>query len=300
MIRSHPALLVTVLALTTAARADEGRLPIHASATLTQPGYYLVTRDFTGFLAVQASGVTVDLGGRTVTVPSGNTGIAVSSAVARVTIRNGTLLGGTAGITFDPVANTAASIVIEDVTVNGPSSHGAYIQGGLARVRISRSVFAGTGGKGIFVGCSDTPCSTVLEDNVVRGAATEGVQIVNAALRMTGCTVGPAGASAVTVIGSQGALVEGCKVFGSPLGFLVDSGSSGAVVRGNVATGITGAGFWFQGARHSVVGNQSEGNGGCGITFTASSSSSYRENTLRGNTGGSVCGAATDAGGNVL
>ena len=56
--------------------------------------------------------------------------------------------------------------------------------------------------------------------------------------------------------------------------------------------------------RNLIEGNQIEGNAGCGIRFDATASSNvYRNNMLRGNTGGAVCNAGvgnTDAGGNVL
>src|SRR5262245_38866908 len=61
--------LCAAAALADAALADEGRIPIHAASVITQPGVYLVTRDFSAPqpLTIQASDVTVDLGGHTVT-----------------------------------------------------------------------------------------------------------------------------------------------------------------------------------------------------------------------------------------
>lgn len=50
---------------------------------------------------------------------------------------------------------------------------------------------------------------------------------------------------------------------------------------------------------HSLVeDNLVEGRGGCGLSFQGTGIA-YRGNMLRNNTGGAVCGSATDAGGNI-
>ena len=58
------------------------------------------------------------------------------------------------------------------------------------------------------------------------------------------------------------------------------------------------------GANALVEGNQVQGNAGCGIVFASDASgAAYRNNMLRGNTGGAVCNSGTgttDAGGNIL
>lgn len=79
-------------------------------------------------------------------------------------------------------------------------------------------------------------------------------------------------------------------------------------MRDGVAVGIdAGRGIYVSGIvsseRTLLEGNQVEGNAGCGIQFdTTASGSAYRNNMLRGNTGGAICDAGsgnTNAGGNI-
>jgi len=70
-----------------------------------------------------------------------------------------------------------------------------------------------------------------------------------------------------------------------------DNGSHGLTI------GIAAAG-----SRNHLEGNQTQGNAGCGINFSNTNSHLYRNNILRTNTGGCVCGAGApiiDAGGNI-
>ena len=61
-----------------------------------------------------------------------------------------------------------------------------------------------------------------------------------------------------------------------------------------------GAGLGVSGSRNLIEGNQVKDNAACGISFgPPGTENAYRNNMLRGNAGGAVCGAATDAGGNI-
>src|SRR5438034_320997 len=50
--------------------ADEGRIPVFAPTVITQPGYYVLTRDISvsggHVITIQANNVTLDLNGRTI------------------------------------------------------------------------------------------------------------------------------------------------------------------------------------------------------------------------------------------
>ena len=69
------------------------------------------------------------------------------------------------------------------------------------------------------------------------------------------------------------------------------------VLKGNRSDGLSvGGGI---GLDNLIEGNQIDSNTGCGIRFSGADNA-YRDNMLRGNAGGAVCGIATDAGGNIL
>ena len=83
-------------------------------------------------------------------------------------------------------------------------------------------------------------------------------------------------------------------------GILVEN--NGTVVTGNNVEGCASSGVYvFSTANRILVDrNVLELNSGCGLFF-GSSGNAYRDNMLRGNTGGAVCGNAnTDAGGNII
>jgi len=92
---------------------------------------------------------------------------------------------------------------------------------------------------------------------------------------------------------------------------IVASNLDGARIAGNVVHrgvttgGATGDGIYLSSLTQALIeDNQIQGNAGCGIVFTATASgNAYRNNMLRGNTGGAVCNSGagtTDAGGNIL
>src|SRR5882672_8519699 len=117
-----------------AALADEGRIPIFAPTTITDPGHYVVTRDFTApgvAITITANNVTLDLNGHTITGPggcgSGTDNIAIDNATATdgLVIRNGRLLNGCSGIFANGL--NRMRIRIEDLEIAGSSDSGILI-----------------------------------------------------------------------------------------------------------------------------------------------------------------------------
>lgn len=298
--RATIALMITLLA-PLAVRADEGRIPIHASTSITQPGTYVVTRDFTGTIAVLTSGVTLDLGGHTITGPAGQAVVGIASAATRIGIRNGTLLNGGIGIYQTPSSGTVLSI--EDVAVNGPTTAGIYVAGAISRVVIARSRVTSTESGIVVAGTAGSVSVAEIDDAVVQNVTADAIQITGVSARVRGCVVRSFGTpwSGIAIGNSSGALVTDNQVVGPGYkGIFLASTSAGALVRGNVVTGAGEHGIVAQGSRHVIERNQVEGSVGCGLSFASGTGSAYRENMLRGNTGGTACGPATDAGGNIL
>lgn len=294
-------LAVTMLALSLSARADEGRIPIHGSIVITQPGHYLLTRNVAGQIAVQTSGVVIDLGGHTLTVPAGQPGIGANVFATRLTVVNGRIQGGAMGIYVYSGAGTA--LTIEDVDVSGVTDSGVHVLGDASRVRIARSRVA-SAGSGIVVSLTGTNAPIVeVEEVAVQNVGADGIQLSGGTARVSRCTVRQFGTNwtGISLQNGKGAVIEDNQVSGpGTTGIALAAATSGAIVRGNNVSGAAQHGILVGGSRHVVEGNQLEGSGGCGIFINASATSAYRDNMLRGNAGGAVCGTATDGGGNIL
>lgn len=128
-----PAVLLLAIAVTPG-RADEGRIPVFSQTTITAPGHYIVTRDFSyasgSGVEIQANNVTLDLNGHTITGPAcGTTEAAIeidtNSATQGIVIRNGRLLSGCFGILS---GNTnRLSVHVEGVEVGGTTGPAVVI-----------------------------------------------------------------------------------------------------------------------------------------------------------------------------
>ena len=86
--------------------ADEGRIPISTPTTITKSGHYIVTRDLFingpgSILAIGNNHVTIDLNGFSLQSLNGTDPVIRSlGGFGSLTIRNGTVEGGSAGILF--------------------------------------------------------------------------------------------------------------------------------------------------------------------------------------------------------
>src|SRR5262245_66107010 len=98
-------LLVFLAAASPSIRADEGRIPIFQPTTITSTGSYVVTRDITvasgNVITIQASYVTLDLNGKTLTIQSTvpeDTVIGIGPGASNLRVRNGRAVGGWRGV----------------------------------------------------------------------------------------------------------------------------------------------------------------------------------------------------------
>ena len=127
------AVLVLIGVVALPAIAGEGRTPIYQYPTvINTPGKYIVTRNIDGMggpaavIDVQAANVDIDLNGFTLTNWGGTQPIIRSWGGVPLTIRNGTLVGGSEGIFVQSGADDFPmyKVVIEDVNVMNPEGYG--------------------------------------------------------------------------------------------------------------------------------------------------------------------------------
>jgi len=314
--------MITLTALVqTALLADAGRIPIYQPTTITQPGYYSLTRDISSsaspVISIQADNVTLDLNGYSVSNSSASaTLIRIVPPSTNVRIRNGWLSGGSLGIGYQD--NSALTrVLIESVDILNsifgiqinPAEH--------VEVLSSRIIAApGSNGNGIvvqgfFSGGTFQPWTGRFSDNTIVGVGGRGMDLdglsggaVRRNIVRNYGALAPGGGEGIFIFPGGGNFVEENEISNGNAGIFI--GSDGNVVAGNIVKNIFGTtpapkpGIGVSGARNLIERNQLEGNVGCGINFPFALGNAYRNNMLRGNTGGAVCGAAnTDAGGNL-
>ena len=326
------------------ALADEGRVPIFQVTSISQPGTYVLTRNIGAMvgsaITIQASNVTLDLNGMTVTTSDAFAPIIqIGDNFEGIHIRDGRLGGGSYVIFYGTGGGESPSTIwIENVEISQTGFEGVYLTnlrqfemtacklhnlggngvllvtgGGAFAGRIVGNQFTVMRG-GIIVGSSN---NLLIQDNVMSGLSSYGINLGSSrASIVRGNTLiaasGNGGGGIVTGSGGNLLIVDNFLdgfTDGVSLGGGAGSRVSGNVIRNmwlinptaghGIGVGGTGGAL-----RNLIEGNQIEGNAGCGIRFDATASSNvYRNNMLRGNTGGAVCNAGvgnTDAGGNVL
>lgn len=329
--RLAPMALIALLAPSSPAPADEGRIPIHlAPVTILTPGEYFLTRDVAGTspIVIAANDVTLDLNQHLVTGNPGSPVITVGSTNGNVTIRNGTVEGGSNGIIYSNVTNgRSIRMRVEGVTVRNSTLVGIGVVNtgtptAAEYLEIRRCVVNNAGNVGIYVNTSSQLLAPVVADNVVAGTGQHGIQLYSEGGIVARNSVASFGgtASSLGIWVRHGTLVQDNVVTrGGPDDYGIQSGGGGQVVGNTVygcgATAITawngdvvsgnvvndngGDGIHAQGDNVLVDRNQCRGNGQCGIRFSTTTHA-YRDNMLRGNSGGATCGSiATNAGGNI-
>ena len=318
--------------------ADEGRTPIFKPTIITRPGDYVLTRDVVAAgdvaISIQASGVTLDLHGHTISDPSTSFAlVGLGQGATDVTIRNGRLVGGTYGVLYGS-GSPRVRVRLERLRLVGPLSTGIFISGAEEVEVLSCDITGGPSQPfGIYVVGVIGPFGGRFVDNSIE---TQG----NDALYLDGFLGGEIRGNRITSatkpgaygINLQGApntphggnLIEGNTVIlGAANGiFLCGDCDSNVIIRnvvgGNGGTGIVAqsggnriaenvlagngsVGIGISGSRNLVEGNIVKDNFSCGVSFVGlGTENAYRNNLLRGNTGGAICGTATDAGGNIL
>ena len=319
-LKNTMAVLVVLSAIAAApAWAAEGRTPVWEPVTIVNSGTYIVTRDIIVpagvVINILSDNVDIDLNGFRLETAGANPVIAGGGE--NITIRNGIVFGGAAGISLSPARN----VTIEDV--KSTKSAGAGIElfdaTGFA---LRRNQIIDCTTIGIAVGAPPlTETSGILEDNqVIR--CQEGINIDNASstilkLNRVEETTGSFGIRIGNSFGvlldrntvqdalAQGIWVEGsfaCKLHNN---LVLRSGGPGielvatvdSLLLDNVVSQSGLDGVVIGGERNHIERNVMNFNGaggaGWGLLIVAPDNV-YRGNTARGNAGPppAACGGA--------
>jgi parallel beta-helix repeat protein len=228
--------------------ADEGRIPVWEPGTIDAPGHYILTRDIaasgTEAIVIQADGVTLDLGGRTISLSDSSLyGIRVdlsdvANANLGIAIRNGRIKGGGTGIY---VPSILPSLHVEGIEIAGSSSHGIHvilddpakgIIGDVPIIGVDKSLIHGIGGDGVkLADPRPSPlCSLTIAGNQFMELDGNGIEL-------EGCADGVVKDNKIMEFGLAGSAAAGIRVTGV--------GSARLVVGSNVISngGTEAAGF---------------------------------------------------------
>jgi parallel beta-helix repeat protein len=319
--------LATLSQTTPLSSAAEGRTPIFAPTTISADGKYIVTRNIgpapTALITVLSTNVDIDLNGFVLDngpTPQPVISISLAGGVEQITIRNGSLKGGSAGIDASVPATKA---VIEDVKIQGPSGIGIHLLD-VSSLAIRRNLVTSSGGVGIVVDGAGTAHSGTIEGNVVRDAAG-GILVFNGSSvavlhnRIDGGT-----GNGIDLVGGDGCLLSentiervngmginlvnsiGNKLYDNVVrearshAIHLDPASNDNLVVMNSATnngfGLPGGhGLFVEGKQNFIDRNILNSNSGFGLRLAAgSASNTFGRNMARGNAGGGggPCAAA--------
>lgn len=319
--------------------ADEGRIPIYRPTTITQAGHYVVTRDFAipsgDGVVVQANNVTLDLNGHTLS--GGRYPVYIVEAT-EVTVKNGRIVGGNIGVVYSAPSGLRARVRVEDVELVSQTNQGISMSP-VEHVEIVSCRIIGPEGVGMVIQGLTGPVGGQVVGNRVHNPGAGGIHIFRAVgmeIRgnvITNPSLALAGYAGLLLGGGDvpnqlgGNLIIGNTVRGEARtiqssGIVIQTNYANNLILNNVVTGTSATGigvlsdgnrlagnvcggnafdgFDIIGDRNLVEQNEAHGNTLCGIRFSSTApNGAFRDNMLRGNAGGAVCGPATSAGGNI-
>lgn len=326
MIRSLRILCVLIFAglLALPAWGAEGRTPVWVPGTiLGTDGAYIVTRDIIGggpvpIIDIAAPRVTLDLNGFTLDNTGGATAaIIISGPVVEVTVRNGTIIGGTESI-FRIPGPPGNSVRIENILSIGAAADAIRLED-TRNVEIWRNTVVDAFGNAIAVTGGATFKTGHIEENTVNRTVTgDGIFVERSSAVSirhnrvevpTGSGIHVADAIACLIGENQVSDADGqgiwlefaraCKVYnnvvnrGETNGIWVDPGSEDNFLLDNVVResglggapfppGIGGFGILIDGGRNHIERNTINFNDGCGL-FIGGFDNTYGRNMARGN-----------------
>lgn len=285
--------------------ADEGRIPIYQQTTITQPGYYMLTRDVTAStghaITVQANNVILDLNGRTIqaTGPGGNYAVYILDGYTNTTIKNGRVVAVGSVIYSDPA--TPITALVDGVQVESAGNN-AIVFRNTTQVDVRNCIVTATGGTAILVMnlSGATTLARIVNNKVTSsGSGGAGIQVENpfgGEIRSNVIRINGTSGNGITLSNGSsttlGAVViEGNDIAGGTAGVQLAAGVSGNLVRSNVMRGGTtngildaagsddnlilqnqiskygSHGIWVQGSRSLIEGNVSNSNGTSGVVY---------------------------------
>ncbi|HPR65390.1 MAG TPA: right-handed parallel beta-helix repeat-containing protein [Thermoanaerobaculia bacterium] len=180
--QNHGIFLMVMLLFAGSMFADEGRIPLYQSGTISASGSYVVTRDITSsgtVFWISADNVTLDLNGFTLTNSTTSNGVvSISSGKKNIRIEDGTLVGGASGIYHLAFDTDFCSITVDNLDI-ATTETGISVQNleriNIYRTRIRPVTAANLTGYGISLLCPECDFVANIEDNSVRNAGLSGI-----------------------------------------------------------------------------------------------------------------------------
>jgi parallel beta-helix repeat protein/putative cofactor-binding repeat protein len=160
--------------------AAPGSIPISQPIIITDPGHYVVTRDFEVAAGVaidiQSDHVDVDLNGHTITSTSLVDAVISVDDVNFVRIGNGMVIGGLYGV--ESASTAGITLMIERVAVSGTGSDGMHLAG-ILHAAVNSCVITQAGNSGLYVAPppAGEPVSGHLVDNSIIEASNRGIYL---------------------------------------------------------------------------------------------------------------------------
>ncbi len=294
--------------------AGEGRNPVWQPLTIGpgQEGKYILTRDVLAPIGGPAIDIlpgttTVDIDLNGFMIHGSDQPIIRSSGVDVLTIRNGTLAGGTLEAVH---AVQGQKVVIEDVKAYGQGAAGFYLSE-IAVVALRRNVVSNEGGDGIYVDNTPSmmPVEGTIADNQIKdcfGGITvllgNSVAIQNNriatttagdGIRANDCTACLVSENTVMGTVGMGIVFESARasrvldnlVFNAQVeGIALLSTSQDMLVLNNVSSGNTGNGIYCDGLRNHIDRNLLTRNGMAGLFLSNfATDNTFGRNTVRAN-----------------
>jgi parallel beta-helix repeat protein len=230
--------------------------------TISAPGEYLVTADCTvpsagTGITISASNVHLNLGGHTLTQPSGGLGIGiVVTGASNVHINNGTVQGLLGGI----VLSGASGNLLNGLTVSN-NLIGIELDGSGNSIT-GNSITGSSAGILVGSGSGNTIQSNTATSNFF----------------------------GILVVGGTGNTVQGNNTSSNSVGIVLGQSGSGNLVSGNVSDnnvipgGLGGLGIDVYSTSNVIRGNEANGNGSTGIIARAGATgNTFQLNTALGN-----------------
>lgn len=300
------ALAVTV---TATALAGEGRRPVFTKSTVLNQGHVILTRNISGsgpVIEVGADDVTIDLNNFVVEETGGGPAIFLDG-FNNVTIRNGTVLGGSEGINI----RNARNVRLENLEVIGATGAGILLFG-TSDFEIRGSTITNTGGQGILIDAAASPLpvqgtiaqnildatslssievlggvNVTVVDNRVLNSNADGIRLIDCSgLLVADNTIRDAIIGGIRVIDTRATRVEGNMVTIADEGIFVSDASEHNSISRNIVTDIDGPGILVDGNGNHITNNTLGSNNQCGMWLSSSSIENvYRGNTAKGNSG---------------
>jgi parallel beta-helix repeat protein len=306
---------LVVLNLIPATPAAEGRTPVFAPTVITTNGRYIVTRNIVGtgagpVIDIATDNVDLDLNGFLLTEPAGAFPvILISGPTRQVTIHDGTLALGSAGI---EAPAPGEKLVVEGVKSQGAGGAGIH-NVDIQTIVIRRSVVEGSGGTGILID-GGAIHSGAIENNVLQDVGGDGIFFNSGSVGILNNRIARSGGTGISLFNSAGSLVsentivdaagdgllvrsgKGNKLFDNVVrgnginGIHLDPATSDTLVLNNVSAGngsaVGGHGLLVEGDQNLIERNTLNSNTGAGLFFPAiGCQNTFGRNMARGNGG---------------